>query len=55
MKTCAVLKSPIPVIFAVTLCVLYPASVYPIGIGTGVGGLGTGKPGASDESSRFPI
>ncbi len=56
MKTCtAVLKSPIPVIFVVTLCVLYPASVYPIGIGAGVGGLGTGKPGAGDESSRFPI
>ena len=56
MKTCAaVLKSPLLLVFVVTLCVLYPASIYPFGVGTGVGGLGTGKPGAGDESSRFPI
>ena len=56
MKTyAAVLKSSLLVIFVVTLCVLFPASIYPIGIGTGVGGLGTGKPGAGDENSRFPI
>lgn len=56
MKICAaVLKSPIPVIFVVILCVLCPASVYPFGVGAGVGGVGTGKPGASDENSRFPI
>lgn len=51
----AVLKSSLLVIFVVTLCVLFPASAYPFGVGTGVGGLGTGRPGADDESSRFPI
>ena len=56
MKICAVvLKLPIPVIFVATLCVLFPASTYPFGVGAGVGGVGTGKPGASDENSRFPI
>ena len=56
MKTyAAVLKSSLLVIFVVTLCVLFPASIYPIGVGTGVGGLGTGRPGAGDENSRFPI
>ena len=56
MKTCAaVLKSSLLAIFVATLCVLFPASAYPFGVGTGVGGLGTGKPGASDENSRFPI
>lgn len=56
MKTCAaVLKSSLLAIFVAALCVLFPASTYPFGVGTGVGGLGTGKPGASDENSRFPI
>ena len=56
MKACAaVLKSPLLAIFVVTLYVLFPASVYPFGVGAGVGGLGTGKPGADDENSRFPI
>ncbi len=56
MKTyAAVLKSSLLVIFVVTLCVLFPASIYPIGVGTGVGGLGMGRPGAGDENSRFPI
>ncbi len=56
MKTCAaVLKSSLLAIFVATLCMLFPASTYPFGVGTGVGGLGTGKPGASDENSRFPI
>lgn len=56
MKTCiAVLKSSLLVIFVVTLWVLFPASTYPFGVGAGVGGVGTGKPGAGDESSRFPI
>ena len=50
-----VLKSPLLVLFVVTLCVLFPASTYPFGVGTGVGGLGTGKPGTDDENSRFPI
>ena len=55
MKTCTmILKSPVLLVSVVTLCVLFPASVYPIGIGTGVGGLGTGRPGADDENSRFP-
>lgn len=56
MKTCAAVpKSSLLAIFVATLCVLFPASTYPFGVGTGVGGLGTGKPGAGDESSRFPI
>ena len=56
MKTCAaVLKSSLLAIFVATLCMLFPTSTYPFGVGTGVGGLGTGKPGASDENSRFPI
>ena len=56
MKTCvAVLKSSLLVIFVVTLWVLFPASTHPFGVGAGVGGVGTGKPGAGDESSRFPI
>lgn len=56
MKTSTtVLKSPLLVLFVVTLCLLFPASGYPFGVGTGVGGLGTGKPGTDDENSRFPI
>lgn len=56
MKTCAsVPKSSLLAIFVATLCVLFPASTYPFGVGAGVGGVGTGKPGAGDEGSRFPI
>ena len=56
MKTCTtILKSPFLLVSVVALCVLFPASIYPIGIGAGVGGLGTGRPGADDENSRFPI
>ena len=56
MKTyAAVLKSPILHVFVIIFCLLCPVSAYAIGIGTGVGGLGTGRPGADDEGSRFPI
>ncbi len=57
MKTyAAVLKSPLLLVSVVTFCLLGPASVYPQGFGgPGLGGLGTGRPGAGDENSRFPI
>lgn len=51
MRTCGLI-----VLVVITgLCLLFPALLYPFGVGAGVGGIGTGKPGADDENARTPI
>ena len=57
MKTrTATLKSLLLLVPVVTIGIFYPVAVYSQAAGgTGLGGLGTGRPGADDENSRFPI
>ena len=52
----AALKSTLLLVPVVTICIFCPSFAYPqAGIGTGFGGLGTGRPRPDSENSRWPI
>ena len=51
------LTSTLLLVTVVTIGSLFPAAAYPFGasMGSGFGGVGTGKSGTGDENSRWPV